>query len=146
VLDNKRNAFTMIELVFVIVVLGILAAVAIPRFAATRTDAEISKGRADIASIRSAIVSDRQTRLVRGITTFIPAGNAAGQLDDGGLFGGALMYPINGGGWSLIAYDDVNTTTYNYNASSINTTFTYTSGDGLFDCVRNTGRCNDLVD
>jgi prepilin-type N-terminal cleavage/methylation domain-containing protein len=35
----KRFAFTMIELVFVIVVLGILAAVAIPRLVATRDDA-----------------------------------------------------------------------------------------------------------
>lgn len=36
----KRDAFTMIELVFVIVILGILAAVAIPRLAATRDDAQ----------------------------------------------------------------------------------------------------------
>ena len=54
-MKNFKNAFSMIELVFVIVVLGILASVAIPKFAATRTDAEISKGRADIASIRSGI-------------------------------------------------------------------------------------------
>ncbi|MDP3465308.1 MAG: type II secretion system protein, partial [Sulfuricurvum sp.] len=36
----KRSAFTMVELVFVIVIVGILAAIAIPRFAATRYDAE----------------------------------------------------------------------------------------------------------
>jgi len=38
-----KNAFTMVELVFVIVILGILAAVAIPRFSATRDDAQVSK-------------------------------------------------------------------------------------------------------
>ncbi|WP_297441905.1 type II secretion system protein [Sulfurimonas sp.] len=37
-----KNAFTMIELVFVIVILGILAAVAIPKLAATRDDAKVS--------------------------------------------------------------------------------------------------------
>ncbi|OIP56881.1 MAG: hypothetical protein AUK54_01260 [Helicobacteraceae bacterium CG2_30_36_10] len=99
-MKNKKNAFTMIELVFVIVILGILAAVAIPKFAATRTDAQISKGRADIASIRSAIVTERQSRLIKGDSSFMNSlSSSTTTLFDGNGTAGSelLMYGITAG-------------------------------------------------
>lgn len=47
----KRSGFTMIELVFVIVILGILASVAIPKLAATRDDANIAKSTSEVSSM-----------------------------------------------------------------------------------------------
>jgi prepilin-type N-terminal cleavage/methylation domain-containing protein len=37
-----RRGFTMIELIFVIVIIGILAVIALPKLAGTRTDAKVS--------------------------------------------------------------------------------------------------------
>ena len=138
-MKNNRRAFTMIEIVFVIVILGILAAVAIPRLAATRTDAEISKGRADIASIRSAIITERQSRLIRGESTYI----LPTALDNaGGLFAGVLTYGITAGTgsghWSATGAD-ANTSTYNFYIVDTNVPFTYTRSTGVFDCPDGNG-------
>ena len=58
-----KKGFTMIELIFVIVILGILASVAIPRLACTRTDAEIS---ATVANLRTLISDAASYYAVKG--------------------------------------------------------------------------------
>ena len=138
-MQKNRYAFTMVELVFVIVILGILAAIAIPRLSSTRSDAIITKGRADISSIRSAIVTQRQSRLISGDSSYI----AGTSINSGGLFAGVLMYPINSGNddgdWSATGTSDINTSSYNFNASGVNVLFTYTRGDGKFTCNTSNG-------
>lgn len=54
-----RKAFTMIEIVFVIIILGILASIAIPIFNINREDAQIAKAQVELATIRSVIALKR---------------------------------------------------------------------------------------
>jgi general secretion pathway protein G len=148
----NRQAFTMIELVFVIVILGILAAVAIPKLAATRVDAQISKGRADVASIRSAIVNERQTRLIKGDSTFMNSlSSSTTTLFDGNGTTGSelLMYGVTAstedGHWST---DDTAAPfkSYIYKVGGKSCNFTYDPTTGKFTLDSNQDSlCSDLV-
>jgi general secretion pathway protein G len=148
----KRSAFTMVELVFVVVVIGILSTIAIPRFAATREDAQMAKGRSDVAAIRSAIVSERQGRLLTGNSSYtdhldgLGAASVDGNMlfDTNGTGSVLLQYGIASGAtnghWRKTAAD-----TYQFHVLNADTQFTYTRATGAFNCVAGTGSCNALV-
>lgn len=57
-----REAFSMIELIFVIVVMGILAAIAIPKLSLTRSDAQYVGIQSDIQTILSTIQTNNFTQ------------------------------------------------------------------------------------
>ncbi|MGP1579792.1 MAG: type II secretion system protein [Wolinella sp.] len=69
----KRSGFTMIELVFIIVILGILAAVAIPKMAASREDAKVVSIRQDIETITQAIPAMAMSQGASAVTKFADA-------------------------------------------------------------------------
>jgi general secretion pathway protein G len=54
----KKNGFTMVELIFVIVILGVLAAVAIPKLGATRDDAKISSEGMNVATALNSLAAE----------------------------------------------------------------------------------------
>lgn len=66
-----KKGFTMIELIFVIVILGILAAVAIPRLAATRDDATLAGIKTDVTTVMQAVPAwyqgQKDARLLQGV-------------------------------------------------------------------------------
>ena len=65
-MHKAQQGFTMIELVMVIVILGILAAVAMPRFYDLQTDARIAKAEAIFGTVRSASAIAHSAYLVKG--------------------------------------------------------------------------------
>ena len=53
-LVKTRRGFTLIELLVVVVILGILAGLAIPRFAATKDKAKLATVKSDLKNIQTA--------------------------------------------------------------------------------------------
>ncbi len=66
-----KKAFTMVELIFVILIIGILSAIAVPKFQTTAEMAHDAKAGSQLASVMSALSTERQKRILKGDFTAI---------------------------------------------------------------------------
>lgn len=109
-MNRQQGGFTLIELIMVIVILGILAAFALPRFANLSGDARIASLNGALGSVRSAAAIAHSVSLAKNLTgstsvtlegatvTMVnsyPTANAAGILVAGQL---SAEYSSTGGG------------------------------------------------
>jgi MSHA pilin protein MshA len=115
-MKKKQSGFTLIELVIVIVVLGILAAVAFPRFGSVDTDAKVAVTNAYLGAINSAALitfsKNKAPTTLANIMTQVVANDpnvgfttAAGGSFSGGVAGATA--PV-----CLVGADTVLTGTY----------------------------------
>lgn len=146
----KRTAFTMIELIFVIVVLGILASIALPKMGGVMTSSYAAAAQGDVSAIRAAIAAAKQSQLVKGKNEYpVRLTNVDGTNKGDALFDGdgklhVLTYPIYAketGGW-------IKTGAFKYKFSNgtDETTFTYDKDTGIFDCNHNDDLCKKIVE
>lgn len=134
-----KKSFTMLELIFVIVILGILASVAIPKLFATRDDAVIAKIRTDVSNIRSSIANLHTKKIMQGLSAYPEALDDANTSEGAELFDGnssigvLLDYPIYAkkadGHW--MKTDDTN---YTVKVMNTDVKFNYYPSNGKFDC------------
>ena len=130
-----KKGFTMIELIFVIVILGILASVAVPRLAGTKADAEES---AAVANLRT-LVSDLNTYYVaKGdipeATTWNQITNVP--LNDATKAANADGVSLKVGGKGCIDVKFVKETTTDGTTTPAHITFTKNSTNGSKDVCK----------
>lgn len=91
---SKENGFTLIELIIVIVILGILAAVGIPRFMNSRADAIASSCRSNRAALDDAV---ERYRFEEGDINALTGGGTTWQseLVDGEFIKAAYVCPFD---------------------------------------------------
>lgn len=136
----NKKAFTMIELVFVIVILGILAGVALPKLSVTRDDATTAKMRADVSSIRSGLALQKSKYMMEG--------NISGWRDNiktlvGNNFSGVVQGGIKKGnannGWTIS--DDTYKACIAKKCAEFELVTTGNNA-GEFNCKKEKGNCN----
>jgi type IV pilus assembly protein PilA len=94
---RNRQGFTLIELLIVVVIIGILAAIAIPRFASTKGKAFDAAAKTDLRNAmtaQEAYYSDNQTYAA-----------TAGALTSGGYFDGSTNVTLAVASGSASTYE-----------------------------------------
>ena len=90
----RRTAFTLIEILTVIVILGILAAIVIPSFLSPVGEAQVSSARGQLQTIRS------QIELFRARNGDLPPVAGADGVD--GLWEALITNPVGGTSFTAI--------------------------------------------
>jgi prepilin-type N-terminal cleavage/methylation domain-containing protein len=106
---NKKG-FTLIELVMVIVILGILAAMVLPRFIDLQSEAKKSATRGGLGALRAAIAVTYSSRAAVNVTPYVPTTVDVSMFQDSQIPMDQIVTPANS---AVVISDDVPPATAN---------------------------------
>lgn len=132
-LRKKSNAFTLLEIIISVVIIGILLSLAVPKFFIGRDDARLVLARSEVSAIISGISIYHSKSILVGSFDFPDLspdsnGRLFAQVLDGGI-----MQSQNSG-WSFLGKG-----LFKFTINDKSTIFKYDNTNGSFECASSSG-------